>query len=114
MTKHIQAEYSRKLTSPRQAVLHIKPGDRVFSALGAAEPPALIQAMADQAESLANVSLVQMLQFRKYDYIKPENRNNVRLDSWFSSAQARQAINEGWGDFTPQHFHDVPYFCVMI
>lgn len=102
---HVQ--YNSKLCTAKEAVSNIQNEDHVYCALCAGEPPALLQAISDNVTSYENVSIMQMLPSRDYSYIKPENIEHVKLSSWFSNSAGRNAVNEGWADYTPQHFHDV-------
>lgn len=106
MAKTWYNQYQHKLTSPEDAVKDIPAGAYVYCGFCAGEPPALLEAIADNVESYTDVKIMQMLSPQKASYIKPENAGNVRLSSWFSGASTRHAVNEGWADYTPQHFHD--------
>lgn len=99
-------EYKQKLTTADEAVKLIKDGDHVYSALCAGEPPALLDAIGKNIASFNNVTVMQMLPTREYSYLTPENAPHVRHNSWFSGKSTRTAVNEGWADYTPQHFHD--------
>ena len=103
-TWHLQ--YQNKLTSADDAVKDIPVGAYVYCGLCAGEPPALLEAIGKNAKSYTDVKIMQMLPPRQSSYIKPENAEHVRLSSWFTGSVTRSAVNEGWADYTPQHFHD--------
>lgn len=106
MANRWQVEYQKKLTTADDATRLIKSGDAVFCALCAGEPPAMLEAIGNNATRFHNVSIMHMLPTRPYTYMKPEYAEHIRHSSWFSGGTSRQAVNEGWADYTPQHFHD--------
>ncbi len=109
MSNSAHSIYLEKLTSADEAVKSIKPGDYVCCSLTVGEPPALLQAIADNIEIFSDVKIMHMTPCRKYSYIKPENIPHVRLLSWFTGAD-RHAVNQGWADFIPVHFQDTGEF----
>lgn len=99
-------QYQNKLVSAEDAVKDIPDGGYVFCGFCAAEPPALLEALNANVNAYRDVKVMQILAPAKASYMKAENADHLRLSSWFSSAHVRSAINEGWADFTPHHFHD--------
>ena len=106
-----QAIYESRKCSAKDAVGLIKSGDRVVLAHCLGEPPALIQAMVDNAEAYEGVEVMHMLSFGSGAYSRKEYKNNFRYNGLFTSANTRLSIEEGYGDFTPVFFHEIPgYF----
>lgn len=99
-------QYQSKLVSPADAVKDIPDGSYVFCGFCAAEPPALLEALNANVKAYRDVKVMQMLPPTRASYVKEENAENLRLSSWFTGASVRSAVNEGWADFTPHHFHD--------
>ncbi len=106
MTNKWYLQYQNKLVSPEDAVTDIPDGATVFCGFCAAEPPALVEAMNAKVNSYTGVKIIQMLPPARDSFVKAENVEHLRLSSWFSGASVRSAVNEGWADFTPHHFHD--------
>lgn len=100
--------YSQKLVTPREAVKLIRSGDNVVLPLGCGEPQALVDAMAERREELTGVKVHQMLPLRKAPYLDPAMSGSFRHVSWFTSGVSRQGVNEGWADFMPSHFSQIP------
>lgn len=109
MTNYWQLEYTSKLSNPQEAVTLIKNNDHVYCSFGAGEPPALLEAIAHNANSLHGVSIMQMLPSRDYSYLDPGCNGHIRHNSWFSAGPTRNLVNQGYADYTPQHFHDSCY-----
>lgn len=103
-----QEMYKAKLMSPHEAVRQIKSGDNIVLPIGAGEPPALMEALMGRAKELNDVVIHQMLSVRKWDYMKPEMAPHIRHNSWFISGVTRAGVNEGWIDFSPAHFSEIP------
>lgn len=106
--RKIREMYRQKLVSANEAVKLIKSGDNVVLPLGCGEPEALVGAMTNRAGELKGVKVHQMLPLRKSPYLEPSAAGSFRHVSWFTSGANRQGVNEGWADFMPAHFHDIP------
>jgi 4-hydroxybutyrate CoA-transferase len=100
--------YNSRKCSAKEAVSLIKSGDRVVFAHGLGEPPALIEAMVDNAAAYRDVEIMHMISFGTGAYSRKEYKENFRFNGLFTSANTRQSIVEGHGDFTPAYFHEVP------
>lgn len=106
MSNKWHLQYQNKLVSPDDAIKDISDGATIFCGFGAAEPPALLEAMNARVNSYTGVNIVQILSPIRDSFVKAENAEHLHLNSWFSSSAIRSAVNEGWVDFTPHHFHD--------
>lgn len=96
------------LTTPAEAVARIKSGHRVFVGTGCGEPTVLVQAMADRANSLADVEIVQLLAKGDAPYTQPECSGSFRVNSFFISRKIRDYIQTGIGHYTPIMLSDIP------
>ena len=92
----------------KEAVGHIKSGDRVVIAHACGEPSYLVDAMVANAAAYRDVEIVHMVAMGKGEYCKPEYAQNFRHNAFFVGASTREAIAEGRGDFTPSFFFEVP------
>ena len=64
--------------------------------------------MVDNKESYHNVELVHMVSMGKAEYCRLESSPHFYHNSLFAGATTREAINGGWGIFTPCHFSMIP------
>jgi itaconate CoA-transferase len=107
-----RAQYRRKLTSPEKAVSSIKSGSTLVHGLAAAEPPALLQAIADRvrAGELTNLSVHSLLPTENVSktLLSPDLADCVQAFSWFVSKASRSAVRVGLSYYVPNHFHQVP------
>jgi len=103
-----QKIYSKKLVSAEDAVARISSGDRVVVGHACGSPETLLKAMVDNKERYHNVELVHMVSMGKADYCRIENSPHFFHNSPFTGGTTREAVNGGWGIFTPCHFSQIP------
>ncbi|MDR1875679.1 MAG: hypothetical protein LBQ90_11790 [Synergistaceae bacterium] len=101
-------EYAKKLCSMKEAVTHIRSGDRVVVTHAVGEPSALLDAMVENAEQYENVEIIHMIAMGGAKYCQPGMEKHFRHNSLFLGGSTRKAIEEGRGDFTPVYFSEVP------
>jgi acyl-CoA hydrolase len=91
-----------------EALKIIKPGDRVFIHGGAATPHHLLQKMVDRADELYDVELISISQQGEAYFTDPKYKQSFHLNSLFVSANVRQAVNDGRGDYIPVFLSEIP------
>ena len=99
MTNYISAE---------EAIKVIKSGDKVFVHGGAATPHLLLEKMVGRADELSNVDLISISSQGAALYADEKYKNNFHINSLFVSANVRQAVNEGRGDYIPVFLSEIP------
>jgi acyl-CoA hydrolase len=100
--------YQRKRLSAADAVEAVRDGDFIIVPTGVAEPPSLLTALSDKRLSLRDVKVAQILAMRKYAYIDPATVDHVRHVALFYGGATRAGGQEGWIDFIPNCFSEVP------
>ncbi|HBG3256002.1 TPA: acetyl-CoA hydrolase/transferase family protein [Clostridioides difficile] len=103
-----QELYQSKLCSATEAVKQIKNGDTVVFAHCVGEPPALVEAMIENAEQYKDVEIKHMVSLGSGGYTAKGMEAHFRVNPMFVSGNVRKAIENGDGDFTPAFFHEVP------
>lgn len=101
--------YNDRLMSASEAVKLIHDGDRVVLAHDVCEPPALVEAMVQNARHYRNVQLSHMFSLGSGAYTKPEYKDNFELNLWFLSGNTRKSVKNGYGDYTPMFFYELPH-----
>jgi acyl-CoA hydrolase len=104
----VQDLYKSRLASPHDAVRRVRDGDQIIVSASAGEPPTLLTALSDCRRDFRNVTVAQMLAIRKYGYLDPATVEHVRHVSLFYGAASRPGGEEGWIDFIPNCFSEVP------
>lgn len=104
-----QAEYQKRLSSPEAIAQQIQPGWSCCTDIGAAIPPALMDALGRRAEEggLDGVTLHTMLDLRPLACLS-KKAAGLKPVSWFSGKGLREAVNGGWGDVMPCYYRDMP------
>lgn len=104
----LSALYQRKLSSPSDAVKHVRDGDFIIVSTGVGEPPALLTALSEQRHQFNDVKVAQILALRKYAYFDPGTAHHVRHVALFYGPASRAGGQAGWVDFLPNYFGEIP------
>ena len=100
--------YQQKRMSPGDAIRVVKNGDTIVIPTAVGEPPALLTALSEARRDFRGVQVSQILPVRKYAYFDPETVENVRHTAYFYSGVTRPGGAEGWVDFIPAYFSEMP------
>ncbi|HNV60075.1 MAG TPA: acetyl-CoA hydrolase/transferase C-terminal domain-containing protein [Rhodoferax sp.] len=103
-----QQLYQQKRMAPADAVRLVRNGDTIIVPTGVGEPPALLTALSEQRLDFRDVKVSQILAMRKYDYIDPQTVDHVRHVAFFFGGATRAGGQEGWNDFIPNYFSEIP------
>jgi acyl-CoA hydrolase len=101
-------QYLQRRTSAAEAVRLVRDGDFIIVPTGVGEPPTLLTALSEQRRDFHDVKVAQILAVRKYGYIDPATRDHVRHLALFYGAASRPGGQEGWIDFIPNYFSEIP------
>ncbi|MBR0568021.1 acetyl-CoA hydrolase/transferase family protein [Azoarcus sp. L1K30] len=105
---NMQTLYEQKRMSPADAVGMVNNGNTIVVPTGVGEPPALLQALSERRHTLSDVAVSQILPLRKFAYLDPETRANIRHDAYFFGGATRAGGQSGWVDFVPAYFSELP------
>lgn len=100
--------YQRKRMSAADAVRQVHDGDTIIVPTGVGEPPSLLTALSEQRRDFHDVKVAQILAMRKYAYIDRETAQHVRHVAFFYGGASRAGGQEGWIDFIPNYFSEIP------
>jgi acyl-CoA hydrolase len=103
-----QALYLQKRRTAAEAAGLVRDGDFIIVPTGVGEPPALLTALSDRRRELHDVKVAQILAMRKYAYLDPETVQHVRHVALFFGGATRAGGQEGWIDFVPNYFSEIP------
>jgi acyl-CoA hydrolase len=104
----IQNLYVQKRISAADAVRQVRNGELIIVPTGVGEPPTLLTALSEQRRDFHDVKVAQILAMRKYAYIDPVTAEHVRHVALFYGAATRAGGQEGWIDFIPNYFSEIP------
>jgi acyl-CoA hydrolase len=104
----IQNLYVQKRISAADAVRQVRNGELIIVPTGVGEPPTLLTTLSEQRRDFHDVKVAQILAMRKYAYIDPVTAEHVRHVALFYGAATRAGGQEGWIDFIPNYFSEIP------
>ena len=104
----VKEMYQQKRTNPMDAVKLVKDGDTIVIPTGVGEPPSLLTALSERRREFRDVKVSQILPLRKYGYLDPETTEHVRHSAYFFGGATRPGGQEGWVDFMPSYFSEMP------
>ena len=103
-----QVLYQQKRTSAAEAIHLVRDQDMIIVPTGVGEPPALLTALSEQRREFHGVQVAQILPLRKYGYFDPETVEHVRHTAYFFGGVSRPGGQDGWIDFIPAYFSELP------
>ncbi len=103
-----QTDYNAKRMSAGDAAGLVQNSDTIVVGTAVGEPPKLLAALSDRRRELKGVRVSQILALKKYDYYDAATAHNVRHAAYFLGGGSRAGAQEGWTDFVPCNFSDVP------
>ena len=101
--------YQQKRMTAADAVRLVRNGDTIIVPTGVGEPPTLLTALSEQRRDFSDVKISQILAMRKYAYIDPQTVDHVRHAAFFFGGATRAGGQEGWIDFIPNYFSEIPH-----
>jgi len=103
-----RSKYGDMVMTADQAVAKIRPGQRVFIGSGVGQPLHLIRALVARHSDLADTQVLSSLTLGDAPYAFKELADYFSVNTFFVSANVRNMIQEGYGDYTPLPFSDIP------
>lgn len=100
--------YRSKLKTAEAALAVVQSGDRVVVGHAAGAPEPLLKALVAQKQRLQGVEVVHMLCLGDGGYLDESMAEHFRFNGIFVGANARKAVAENRGDYTPCYFHQFP------
>ncbi|MDA8429419.1 MAG: 4-hydroxybutyrate CoA-transferase [Geobacteraceae bacterium] len=100
-------EYQQKLRTPEEAAAMVESGNHLCFPICAGEPTLFVKALAARKHELEGVVVNQQHHLCP-DYLTEESTPHIKVNSWFTSHVSRKAVQNGWADFVPNYFHEVP------
>ncbi len=104
----VQSLYQQKRMSAADAVRVVRNGETIVVPTAVGEPPTLLTALSEQRRDFRDVKVAQILALRKFGYFDQETIENVRHEAYFFSGASRPGGQEGWIDYIPAYFSELP------
>lgn len=87
-------KYVYKICTPKEAVKHIKSGEKIIFGDWVSEPPALVEALVDRADELEDVEIIHGMSPGPNIYVEPEYQGHFHHTSLFIGPKTRKAYAE--------------------
>ena len=104
----VQDLYKKKRGTAEDAIGQVKDGDFIIVPTGVGEPPTLLATLSEQRRRFHDVKVAQILAVRKFGYFDPETAEHVRHVAFFFGGASRMGGQDGWIDFIPSYFSEMP------
>lgn len=104
----VQALYLQKRRTAAEALACVRDNDVILVPTGVGEPPTLLGELSAQRRRFHGVQVAQTLPLRKFAYFDPATAQHVRHLALFFSGASRPGGQEGWIDFVPACFSELP------
>lgn len=104
----VRSRYPNLKREAADAVRLVRDGDTIIVPIAAGEPPALLQALSQTRRDLRGVVVFQLLPLTSPSYLDPETVGHVRHSTAFLGTPSRPGAGEGWVDYCPAHFSEIP------
>ena len=101
-------KYKKKILPASKAIKKIARGSRIFLGTGCGVPYHLVQELANHADQMVDNEIVHLLTLGDTPSADPKFQNQFRHNTFFVSANIRDAVSEGRADYTPIMLSDIP------
>ncbi len=101
------SQYQSRLQSAAAALAPLESGERVFVHMGAAAPPALLEALCGHAGRLRGVEVLHCITIGPAPYCDPRYDGAFRHNALFIAGNTREAVQSGRADFIPIFLHEI-------
>jgi len=101
-------KYKKKVLTANEAIGKIGRGTRIFLGTGCGVPHHLVQELASSADQMADNEIVHLLTLGDTPSADPKFQTQFRHNSFFVSANIRDAVADGRADYTPIMLSDIP------
>ncbi|MBN1166817.1 MAG: acetyl-CoA hydrolase/transferase family protein [Methanospirillaceae archaeon] len=109
------SRYQSLLSSPEQAVNHIKNGETIVYGMSICQPPALLKAIADHIRqyNLNNINIYTFLprEHTRDTVLSLELCDQITHHSWFTGVADRVLTRYGLSYYVPSYLHQIPRLC---
>lgn len=104
----LMSTYNTTYKTAEEALAVIKSGDRIFIQGSAATPQYLVRKLAERADELRGVELVTITTYGEFPLAEERYKDSFFINSLFVSANVRDAVNSGRGDYVPIFLSEIP------
>jgi len=101
-------DYEKKVSTPKKALSHVKPGKTIFISGGCARPQYVLENLLKK-ETSHDHKVLTSFNFLPSPFSDPKVQKNFRINSFYMDTEVEEGVSKGRMDFTPVHTSEVPY-----
>ncbi|MGD2089037.1 MAG: GNAT family N-acetyltransferase [Candidatus Aminicenantes bacterium] len=101
--------YSDRISSVREAMKLIRPGNSIFIGTGCGQPQHLVNGLATQAKHIYDTRIITFLPMGAVPYASEKFRAQFKTNSFFIGDNIRETIDKGIGDYIPIFLSEIPH-----
>ncbi|MCL2711994.1 MAG: GNAT family N-acetyltransferase [Methanomassiliicoccaceae archaeon] len=101
-------EYENKVSTPKKALLAVKPGRTIYISGGCATPKYVMENLLKKDTSHDNKVLTSF-NFNPSPFADEDVQKNFRVNSFFMDTEVEEGVRKGKMDYTPIHTSELPY-----
>ncbi|MHC5061863.1 MAG: GNAT family N-acetyltransferase [Planctomycetota bacterium] len=105
----ISDRYKDKIVSVHTAIKTIQSGNTIFIGTGCAQPQHLVNGLVEHSRHIYDANIVNLLTMGDAPYTDDKYRDKFKTNVFFVSENLREAINSGFGDYTPIFLSEIPH-----
>lgn len=103
-----QVRWRKRFVSDKEAISHVRRGDRILIAGGSTVPLGLMDALVASDAPTLDVQILHLLTLGEAPYVRPQFEARFRHNALFIGGNVRQAVGEGRADYTPVFLSEIP------
>ncbi|MGE5396529.1 MAG: acetyl-CoA hydrolase/transferase family protein [Chitinophagales bacterium] len=102
-----QEEYQDKLRTPDEVAALIRSNDTILMPGGINIPHEFSVSLSKRVSDLRNVTICLGLALKLYDYMQPQNRDSIKIETPFVGPMERVCINWKTAEYIPVHLNQL-------
>ncbi len=101
-------KYKNKISNAAVAMKLIKPGNTIFIGTGCGQPQHLVNMMVEHSGHIHDAHVIHLLTMGEAPYANKEHREKFKMNSFFIADNIRDAVADGFCDYTPMFLSEIP------
>ncbi len=101
-------EYQDGIGTAAQAIAMIRPGNDIFIGSACGLPQYLVESLVKHSSHIHDAHIMQLLTMGSAPYLQKEYRDKFKLNTFFVAEGAREALSQGYADYTPIFLSEIP------
>lgn len=101
-------KHKDKISNAATAMKLIKSGNSIFIGTGCAQPQHLVNTLVERSAGISDAHIIHLLTIGDARYVDEKFREKFKMNSFFIGDNVREAVEKGFGDYTPIFLSEIP------